>query len=52
MTKMNLKDIVVRLDVSEVQRILAIDMDENREDALIFIRDNLSKKVKKALEQH
>jgi hypothetical protein len=49
---MNLKDIVVRLDACDVQRILAIDMDENQEDALIFIRENLSKKVKKALEQH
>jgi len=49
---MNLKDIVVRLNARDVQRILAIDMDENREDALIFIRDNLSKKVRKALESH
>ncbi|MCU0846513.1 MAG: hypothetical protein MUD12_01335 [Spirochaetes bacterium] len=49
---MNLKDIVVRLDVSDVRRILAIDMDENREDALIFKRNNLPKKVRKALESH
>ena len=49
---MNLKDIVIRLDVAEIQRILAIDMDSDREQALEFIRENLSKKVKKALESH
>ena len=49
---MNLKDIVIRLDVADIQRILAIEIDSDREQALEFIRENLSKKVKKALESH
>ena len=37
---MNLKDIVIRLDVAEIQRILAIDMDSDREQALEFIKED------------
>jgi hypothetical protein len=49
---MNLKDIVIRLDVVDIQKILAIEMDSDREQAIEFIRENLSKKVRKALESH
>jgi len=49
---MELKDVVIRLDMSDVQRILAIDLDCDPRDALVFIKDTLSKKVKKALETH
>jgi len=47
---MNLKDIFINLNVNDVQRILAIDMDSDPQAALSFIKENLSKKVKKALE--
>ena len=49
---MNLKDIIIRLDVADIQKILAIEMDSDREQALGFIRETLSKKVRKALESH
>jgi hypothetical protein len=49
---MNLKDAVISLDASDVQRILAIEMDSDREQALEFIRSTLSKKVNKALESY
>ena len=49
---MNLKDIVIKLEVTDVQQILAIDMDSDPQKALVFIRETLLKKVKKALESH
>jgi len=49
---MNLKKIQIELEVSEIERILAIDLDGNEKDALAFIRETLSRKVKKALQRH
>jgi len=49
---MNLKDIVISLDAAEVQRILTIELDSNKDDALEFIRNVLLKKIRKALESH
>jgi CHASE3 domain sensor protein len=49
---MNLKKVLLELSVSEVQQILAIDLDRDAEKALAFIRENLGKKVKKALRPH
>jgi hypothetical protein len=48
----NLRDIVVKLNVIEVQQILAIEMDSDAQRALLFIKENLSKKARKALEAH
>jgi hypothetical protein len=45
----NLRDIVVKLSVNEVQQILAIEMDSDAQRALSFIKENFSKKVKDAL---
>ena len=36
---MNLKKVMIELDVSEVQEILRIDMDEDARDALAFIKE-------------
>jgi len=49
---MNLKKVLLELSVHDVQEILAIDLDGDPEKALAFIRENLGKKVKKALQPH
>lgn len=49
---MNLKRVNIELNVSEVQEILAIDMDEDAQRALEFLKERLAKQVKKALQPH
>jgi hypothetical protein len=49
---MNLKKIYVELGTAEVQRILAIGLDENEKDALAFVREILIKRVENALRAH
>ena len=49
---MNLKKVLLELSIPDVQEILAIDLDGDPEKALAFIRENLGKKVKKALRPH
>ena len=49
---MNLKKVLVELSVPDVQEILAIDLDRDKDKALAFIRENLAKQVKKALQPH
>ena len=49
---MNLKQVNIELDVSEVQEVLAIDLDEDPIRALAFIKEHLAKQVKKCLQPH
>jgi hypothetical protein len=49
---MNLKRVNIDLDVQEVQEILAIDMDDDAERALAFIKEHLASQVKKCLQSH
>lgn len=49
---MNLKKVMIELDVSKVQEILRIDMDEDAGEALTFIKEKLAKQVKEALQPH
>lgn len=49
---MNLKKVMIELDVSQVQEILRIDMDEDAREALAFIKENLAKQVKASLKPH
>ena len=49
---MNLKKVNVELSESEVQELLAIDMDDDAERALTFIKEHLAKQVKKCLQPH
>jgi hypothetical protein len=49
---MNLKKVLLKLSVPDVQEILAIDLDRDPERALAFIRKKLAKQVKKALQPH
>jgi hypothetical protein len=49
---MKLKKIRVELDTPEIQEILAIALDDDKEGALIFIKKKLIKRVEKALQPH
>jgi phosphoserine phosphatase len=49
---MNLKKVNIELEVSEVREVLAIDMDDDLERALAFIKEHLAKQVKKCLQPH
>jgi hypothetical protein len=49
---MNLKKLNVELDVEEVQELLAIDLDDDAQRALAFIKEHLAKEVKKCLQPH
>ena len=48
---MELKDVVIRFDVSEVKRIIAADLDGDSKEALATLRECLLVKIKKALEK-
>lgn len=49
---MNLKNIQIELNISDIQRLLLVDLDDNAQEALAFIKDRLSRKVKTALQRH
>jgi len=49
---MNLKKVNVELSESEVQELLAIDMDDDAQRALAFVKEHLAKQVKKCLKPH
>ena len=49
---MNLKKVMIDLDVSRVQEILRIDMDDDAGEALNFIKEKLAKQVKASLQPH
>jgi hypothetical protein len=49
---MKLENVQIELNTTEIQQILAIALDENAADALAFIKDNLFKRIEKALQQH
>lgn len=49
---MNLKKVLIDLNISQVQEILRIDMDEDAWEALSFIKENLAKQVKASLQPH
>ncbi|MEF8943559.1 MAG: hypothetical protein V5B78_12295 [Desulfohalobiaceae bacterium] len=46
-----LKDVQMELTVDEVQQVLSIALDEDRDRAVEFIRDHLAKKVDKKLQE-
>lgn len=49
---MNVRKVLIELGPSEVQALLAIDLDGDAEGALAFIRETLAKQVRKALQPH
>ena len=49
---MNLKKVQIELDVSDVQQVLAIALDEDIEKAFEYIKGSLVKKIEKVLRPH
>ena len=49
---MNLRKVQIELDVSDVQQVLAIALDEDREKALEYIKGSLVKQIEKVLQPH
>ncbi len=46
-----LKDVQMELTADEVQQVLSIALDEDRDRAVEFIRDHLARKVDKKLQE-
>jgi hypothetical protein len=44
------KQLLIKLTIAEAQQILAIDMDEDAQQALVFVTEKLTKKVAKSLQ--
>jgi len=49
---MILKTVRIELSPAEIQRILSITLDDDKEGALEFIKQNLVKRVEKVLAPH
>jgi len=49
---MNLRKVMVELDVPDVEKILRIDMDEDPQQTLEFVKKLLAKRVKESLQPH
>ena len=49
---MNLKKIQIELDIFDVQQVLAIAFDEDKEKALEYIKIRLIKQIEKSLQPH
>ena len=47
-----LKPVLIEFGPEDVQRVLSLALDGNGEDALAFIRQELVKRVEKALQRH
>ncbi len=48
---MNLKKIRIELEAAEVQQLIAIALDDDRQQALAFIKHKLVKRIEKALQR-
>lgn len=49
---MNLKKVQLELDISDVQTVLAIALDEDKDKALEYIKTRLVKQIEKSLQPH
>jgi hypothetical protein len=49
---MNLKKVQIELDVSDVQLVLSIALDEDKDKALEYIKGKLVKEIEKVLQPH
>jgi len=47
-----LKNINIQLSILDVQQIIRIALDEDTQEALTFVKENLFKQVKTALQPH
>lgn len=50
--KMNLRKVQIELDVLDVQRIMAIALDEDKDKALEYVKRSLVKQIEKILQPH
>ena len=46
---MNLKNVHIELDISDIQKALSIALDDDRDQTQAFIKTRLAKQVEKAL---
>lgn len=49
---MNLRKVQIELDVSDVQRVMTIALDEDKDKALEYIKGSLVKQIEKILQPH
>jgi len=49
---MNLREVMIELGVPDVEKILSIDMDDDPQQALEFVKEVLAKHVKESLQPH
>lgn len=49
---MNLRKVQIELDISDVQQVLAIALDEDKDKALEYIKAHLVKQIEKSLQPH
>jgi len=49
---MNLRKVQIELDISDVQQVLAIALDEDKNKALEYIKTRLVKQIEKSLQPH
>ena len=49
---MNLRKVQIELDVSDVQQVLAIALDEDKDKALEYIKARLVKQIEKVLQAY
>ncbi|HSQ85120.1 MAG TPA: hypothetical protein VLM43_10375 [Desulfobacterales bacterium] len=49
---MNLRKVQIELDISDVQQVLAIALDEDKDKALEYIKARLVKQIEKSLQPH
>ena len=49
---LNLRKVMIELGIPDVEEILRIDMDEDPQQALEFVKEVLAKRVKESLQPH
>jgi len=49
---MNLKKISIELSIDDVKQVIRIALDDDKDQALAFIKKNLFKQLEKALQPH
>jgi len=49
---MALRKVMIELGVPDVEKILSIDMDDDPQQALEFVKDVLAKRVRESLQPH
>jgi len=49
---MNLKKVQIELDIPDVQLVLAIALDEDKDKALEYIKVRLARQIEKSLQPH